>query len=222
MSQYVVVVCYMYGMPRPVNTTTRPGQLRNLLNVGIEEFSEVAGLSTHMIRSIESGRQPLSRQAAEGIAFGTGVDTEWLLGEGRKNLPTTLDLASGERIPYTRDHYKQRSAAKTSGDRHHPLLNDLYLVRCRRLLAFLRAAERKGKAPAALYLFKRFIDDGVRKLESFPAEQKRMHQMIEEEFRKEGEAESERKRKQRWMEERALTGPQDPPLPLNPTRRRKA
>ena len=203
----------MYVMPRPINTSTRPGQLRNLLNVSVEEFAEVVSLSTHMIRSIESGRQPLSRQAAEGISFGAGVDTEWLLGQGRSNLPITLDLDSGEHVPYTREHYRQRSTPRNPGEPLSPFLNDVYLVRCRRLLAFLRAAERKGKAPAALYLFKRFIDDGVEKLESFPSEQKRMHRLIEQEFTREGELAAERERKQRWMENRALTGPQDEPPP---------
>ena len=203
----------MYVMPRPINTATRPGQLRNLLNIGIEEFAEVVGLSTHMIRSIESGREPLSRQAAEGISFGAGVDTEWLLGQGRSNLPTTLDLDSGEHVPYTREHYRQRSTPRNPGEPLNPFLNDVCLVRCRRLMAFLRAAERKGKAPAALYLFKRFIEDGVEKLESFPDEQKRMHRMIEQEFTREGELVAERERKQRWMENRALTGPRDEPPP---------
>lgn len=209
-------------MPRPINTATRPGQLRNLLNIGVEEFAEVTGLSTHMIRSIECGRERLSRQAAEGIAFGTGVDTEWLLGEGRDNFPTTLDLASGDIVPYTREHYRQRTATKNPGDPLHPFLNDIYRVRCMRLLAFLRAAERKGKAPAALYLFKRFIDDGVEKLEKFPAERKRMRKMIEEEFAREVEAKAERERKQRWIENRALTGPQDDPPPRAQSRRKKA
>ena len=210
----------MYSMPRPINTATRPGQLRKLLNIGVEEFAEIVGLSTHTIRSIESGREPLSRKAAEGISFGTGVDTEWLLGKGRKNSPTTLDLDSGEHVPYTREHYRQRSTPRNAGEPLHPFLNDVYLVRCRRLLAFLRAAERKGKAPAALYLFKRFIEDGVEKLESFPAEQKRMRQMIEEEFAREGELAAERARHQSWIERRALTGPQDEP-PLRAQGRKK-
>jgi hypothetical protein len=90
------------------------------------------------------------------------------------------------------------------------------------LLAFLRAAERKGKAPAALYLFKRFIDDGVEKLESFPSEQKRMHRLIEQEFTREGELAAERERKQRWMENRALTGPQDEPPPGQQRRKKRA
>jgi transcriptional regulator with XRE-family HTH domain len=212
----------MYAVPRPVNTTTRPGQLRNLLNVSVEEFAEIAGLSTHMIRSIESGREPLSRQAAEGISFGTGVDTEWLLGQGRSHLPTTLDLNSGEHIPYTREHYRQRSTPRNPGEPLNPFLNDVCLVRCRRLMAFLRAAERKGKAPAALYLFKRFIDDGVEKLESFPSEQKRMRQMIEEEFARECELAAERERKQRWIERRALTGPQAEQPPRQQSRKKRA
>ena len=209
-------------MPRPINTTTRPGQLRNLLDIGVEEFAEVTGLSTHMIRSIECGRERLSRKAAEGIAFGTGADTEWLLGEGRDNFPTTLDLASGDVVPYTREHYRQRTAPKNPGDPLHPFLNDIYRARCLRLLAFLRAAERKGKASAALYLFQRLLDDGVEKLERFPAERKRMREMIEEEFASELEARAERERQRRLFEKYALAADQHYPPPRRPSRKKKA
>ena len=219
--QRVVVVGYMYAMPRPINTATRPGQLRKLLDVGVEEFAELTGLSTHMIRSIECGRERLSRQAAEGIAFCTGVDTEWLLGRGRSHSPTTLDLDSGEHVPYTREHYRQRTAPKNPGDQLHPLLDDIYRARCLRLLAFLRAAERKGKATAALYLFQRLMDDGVEKLERFPAERKRMRDMIEEEFAKELEARAERERQRRLFEKHALAGHQHYPPPRRPSRRKK-
>jgi transcriptional regulator with XRE-family HTH domain len=199
MLQYVVVVRYMNDMPRPINTATRLGQLRNLLNIGIEEFAELSGLSTHMIRSIESGR------------------------EGKKNCPTTLDLKKGEQILYTRDHYNHRTQKNLDGPLH-PFLNDIYLARCQKLLAFLRTAERQGKAQAGLYLFNRFIDEGVKKLESFPSEQKRFHQIIKDEFQKECEAEARRKRKQKWFEERALTGPRNsiPAASLNPTQTKKA
>ena len=206
-------------MPRPISTTTRPGRLRNLLNIGIKEFAEVSGLSTHTIRSIECGREPLSRQAAEGISFGTGVDTEWLLGAGRKNCPTTLDLASGQTVPFTPKHYRYRTEKNLNGSLH-PLLDKVYHHRCWQLLAFLRAAERVGKAAPALYLFRRMIDDSIDKLESFPAERKRLRDLIGKELQKECEAEAERQKKQRWIEERALTGPVDEP-PAEPVALKK-
>lgn len=168
-------------MPKPISRKTRLGRLRAIAGASAEEFAEIGCVSVHTIRSVETGRLKLSDGVAESIAFGTGVEPEWLLGLGRAERPTALDVTRGERVAYTRAHYKARRQKKPFGPLL-PLLGDIYRVRCLQLLGFFRAAEREGRAAPALYLFGRFLKEAAEAFIQDSADRARFQELVQAEF----------------------------------------
>jgi len=188
-------------MPKSINRRTRIGRLRALVNASVEEFAEMGGVSPHAIRSLEIGRLKLSRKVAEAIAFGTGVDAAWLLGTGRIDAPTSFDAAEAKTVPYTRCQYDARKSENLSGPLN-PSLQRIYQVRSKQLLAFFRAAERKGRVAPALHLFQRFLEESVARMIQSKTDQHRFQQIVSEEFEKELYADKRRaiEEQARWQQ----------------------
>jgi transcriptional regulator with XRE-family HTH domain len=147
-------------MPRPINTATRIGQLRSTLGLNAREFASLAGISHGLLKRVEAGFATFSEQTTERLAYATGVDPDWLLGEGENIGPTRLDLASGEHVPMTRADFETRSAQNISGPLN-PVFERMDDGRLLKVRAALRAAERHGKRGAAHYVLSRMLDEMI-------------------------------------------------------------
>ena len=64
----------------------------------------------------------------------------------------------------------------------HPLLNDVYRSATIKLVAFFRAAERKGRCGPALYLFNRFLEEATASKIHDESDQKRFFDLLKKEF----------------------------------------
>jgi transcriptional regulator with XRE-family HTH domain len=145
-------------MARPINTTTRIGQLRSILGLNAREFASLAGISHGLLRRVEAGFATVSDQTTERLAYATGVDPEWMLGEGKNLCPTRLDLVTGEQVPMTREYFDVRSVKNLTGPLN-PVFERMNDGRVLKIRAALQAAERHGKLNAAYYVLNRMLDE---------------------------------------------------------------
>jgi transcriptional regulator with XRE-family HTH domain len=156
-------------MPRPINTTTRIGQLRSILGLSAQELAMVAGISHGLLRRVEAGFATISKRTTERIAFAIGVDPEWMLGGGKNLCPTRLDPVTGEQVPMTREDFKSGPAKNLSGPLNlvFERMDNVLLLKVR---AALHAAERHGKKAAAYHVLDRILDEMTEGIASSPAE----------------------------------------------------
>ena len=145
-------------MSRPINTTTRIGQLRSILGLNAREFASLAGISHGLLRRVEAGFATVSDQTTERLAYATGVDADWLFGEGKNLCPTRLDLATGEQVHMTREYFESRSAKNFTGSLN-PVFERMNDVRLLKVRAALQAAELHGKLSAAYYVLNRMLGE---------------------------------------------------------------
>lgn len=167
-------------MPRPINTTTRVGQLRALLRLNSASFSQLAGISPSMLAKCEQGIERLSRESCERMAFSIGISPEWLQGEGEDHMPMRFDLDTGTMVPFTREDFETKRRKNLSGPLH-PFLARMHEARALELLALFRTAERHGKLGNAYYLFSRLREDVIERLALTDGEVKRMRRTFKEE-----------------------------------------
>ncbi len=156
-------------MSRPINTTTRIGQLRSILGIKGKEFASLAGISYGLLRRVEAGFATISTRSTERIAFIIGVDPEWLLGGGENLCPTRLDPVTGELVPMTRGDF-EAGLVRNPTDPLNPVferMNDDLLIKIR---AALHAAELHGKLSAAYYVLGRTLGEMADRIASSPAE----------------------------------------------------
>jgi transcriptional regulator with XRE-family HTH domain len=160
-------------MPRPINTTTRIGQLRSILGLKAHEFATLAGISPGFLRRVESGYDSISTQSTERIAFAVGVDPDWLLGGGDDLCPTRLDPVTGELVSMTRGDYEVGPVKNLTGPLNPVFerMNDDMLLRVR---AALHAAERHTKKGAAYHVLDRTLGEMMDRIASSPAEAEEM------------------------------------------------
>jgi len=160
-------------MPRPINTSTRIGQLRSILGLKAQEFAMLAGISHGMLRRVEAGFSTISTRTTERIAFAIGVDPEWLLGKGENMCPTRLDLATGKQVPMTREDFEAGLVKNLTGPLNpvFEVMDDDQLLKVR---AALRAAERHGKKGAAYHVLNRILREITDGIASSPAEAEAM------------------------------------------------
>ena len=156
-------------MARPINTTTRIGQLRSILGLKGQEFAALAGVSHGLLRRVEAGFATISRRRTERIAFVIGVDPEWLLGGGENLCPTRLDSVTGEQVPMTRGDFEVGLVKNPTGPLNPVFerMNDDLLLKIR---AALQAAELHGKLSAAYYVIGRTLGEMADRIASSPAE----------------------------------------------------
>jgi transcriptional regulator with XRE-family HTH domain len=147
-------------MPRPINTSTRIGQLRATLGLNARELASIAGISHGLLKRVEAGFATLSEQTTERLAYATGVDPDWLLGEGENLSPTRLDLVTGDHVPMTRADFDARSAKNLSGPLN-PVFERMDDGRLLKVRAALQAAERHGKRGAAYHVLSRMLDEMI-------------------------------------------------------------
>jgi transcriptional regulator with XRE-family HTH domain len=168
-------------MTRPTNTTTRIGQLRSILGINAREFASIAGISHGFLKRVEAGFANVSDQTCERLAYATGVDVEWLLGDGEDMCPTRLDLTTGEQVPMTREDFEQRSAKNLTGSLN-PILSRMNDGRLLKIRAALEAAELHGKLNAAYYVLNRTLGELTDGIASSRAEAKQIRATCEERF----------------------------------------
>jgi transcriptional regulator with XRE-family HTH domain len=168
-------------MARPINTSTRIGQLRSIIGLNAREYSSLAGISHGLLRRVEAGFATVSNQTIERLAYATGVDPEWLLGDGKDMCPTRLDLATGEQVPMTREDFEQRSAKNLTGSLN-PILSRMNDGRLLKIRAALEAAELHGKLNAAYYVLNRTLGELTDGIASSRAEAKQMRATCEKRF----------------------------------------
>ena len=169
-------------MPRPINTTTRIGQLRSHLGLDAKTFARLAGCSVSMIQKCEQGIESISHETAERLAFATAVEPEWLLGSGKSNNPTRFDLATGTSVPLTREDFNSRTHKNLEGPLN-PLLERMHEARALKLIAAFRTAERHGILGPYNYLFSRLLSDLFERFAPSKADAKRMRATFENEMR---------------------------------------
>jgi len=160
-------------MPRPINTTTRIGQLRSILGLKAHEFATLAGISPGFLRRVESGYDNISTQSTERIAFAVGVDPDWLLGGGEDLCPTRLDPVTGELVPMTRGDFEVEPVKNLTGPLNpvFECMDDDLMLKVR---ASLRAAERHMKKGAAYHVLDRTLRELADRIASSPAEVEEM------------------------------------------------
>lgn len=168
-------------MARPINTATRIGQLRSTLGLNAREFAALAGISHGLLKRVEAGFATLSEQTTERLAYATGVDPEWLLGDGKNLCPTRLDLATGEQVPMTREDFEARSVKNLTGPLN-PVFERMDDGRLLKVRAALRAAERHGKKGAAYYVLNRMLGEMTDGIASSRAEAKQIRATFDAEF----------------------------------------
>jgi transcriptional regulator with XRE-family HTH domain len=168
-------------MARPINTATRIGQLRSTLGLNAREFASLAGISHGLLKRVEAGFATLSEQTTERLAYATGVDPEWLLGEGKNLSPTRLDLTTGEQVPMTRDDFEARSTKNLTGPLN-PVFERMNDVRLLKIRAALQSAERHGKLNAAYHVLNRMLGEMVDGIASSRAEAKQMRATFDAEY----------------------------------------
>ena len=168
-------------MARPINTSTRIGQLRSIIGLNAREYSSLAGISHGLLRRVEAGFATVSNQTIERLAYATGVDPEWLLGDGKDMCPTRLDLETGEQVPMTREDFESRSAKNLTGTLN-PILSRMNDGRLLKIRAALEAAELHGKLNAAYYVLNRTFGELIDGIASSRAEAKQMRATCEKRF----------------------------------------
>ena len=168
-------------MARPINTATRIGQLRSTLGLNASEFASLAGISHGLLKRVEAGFATLSNQTIERLAYATGVDPDWLLGEGKNLCPTRLDLETGEQVPMTREDFEARSAKNLTGTLN-PVFERMNDVRLLKVRAALEAAEIHGKLNAAYYVLKRMLGEMTDGIASSRAEAKQIRATFDSRF----------------------------------------
>ena len=156
-------------MARPINTSTRIGQLRSVLGLNAREFASLVGISHGFLKRVEAGFDRVSDQPIERVAYVTGVDADWMLGEGKDMCPTRLDLATGKQVPMTREDFEAGPVKNLTGPLN-PVFEDMDNHRLLRVRAALRAAERHGKLSAAYYVLNRMLSEMTDGIASSPAE----------------------------------------------------
>ena len=150
-------------MPRPINTTTRIGQLRSVLGLNAREFASIVGMSHGFLKRVEAGYDTLSTATTERLAFATGVDAQWLLGKGEDLQPTWFDPKVGRTAPFTRDDFTAKREALPA-DSIGPVLETVIRASSLKVLASLRDAARHNTLGAALYLVDRLLQEMPAKL----------------------------------------------------------
>ncbi len=168
-------------MARPINTSTRIGQLRSIIGLNAREYSSLAGVSHGLLRRVEAGFATVSNQTIERLAYATGVDPEWLLGDGKDMCPTRLDLATGEQVPMTREGFEARSAKNLTGTLN-PVFERMNDGRLLKVRAALEAAELHGKLNAAYYVLKRMLGEMTDGIASSRAEAKQIRATFDSRF----------------------------------------
>jgi len=168
-------------MPRPINTATRIGQLRLTLGLNAREFAALAGISHGLLKRVEAGFATVSNQTTERLAYATGVDPEWLLGEGKNHCPTRLDLATGEQVPMTREDFEARTVRNLTGSLN-PVFERMNDVRLLKVRAALEAAELHGKLNAAYYVLNRMLGEMIEGIASSRAEAKQIRATFDSRF----------------------------------------
>jgi transcriptional regulator with XRE-family HTH domain len=168
-------------MPRPINTTTRIGQLRAALGLNAREFASMVGMSHGFLKRVEAGYDVVSNQNIQRVAYVTGVDADWMLGEGKDMCPTRLDLATGEQVPMTREDFESRSTKNLTGPLQ-PVFERMNDGRLLKVRAALQAAERHGKLNAAYHVLKRMLDEMIDGIASSRAEAKQIRATFDAEY----------------------------------------
>jgi transcriptional regulator with XRE-family HTH domain len=168
-------------MPRPINTATRIGQLRSVLGLNAREFASMVGMSHGFLKRVEAGYDTISNHNIERIAYVTGVDAEWMLGEGKDMCPTRFDLATGDQVPMTREDFESRSAKNLTGPLN-PFSERMDDGRLLKIRAALRAAERHGKKGAAYHVLNRMLGEMIDGIASSRAEAKQIRATFDAEF----------------------------------------
>lgn len=168
-------------MARPINTSTRIGQLRSILGLNAREFAALAGISHGLLRRVEAGFANVSNQTIQRVGYVTGVDADWMLGEGEDMCPMRLDLATGEQVPMTREDFESRSAKNPTGPLQ-PVFERMNDGRLLKVRAALQAAERHGKLNAAYHVLKRMLDEMIDGIASSRAEAKQIRATFEAEY----------------------------------------
>ena len=168
-------------MARPINTSTRIGQLRSILGLNAREYASLAGISHGLLRRVEAGFATVSNQTIERLAYATGADPEWLLGDGKDMCPTRLDLATGDQVPMTREDFEARSAKNLTGPLN-PFSERMDDGRLLKIRAALRAAERHGKKGAAYHVLNRMLGEMIDGIASSRAEAKQIRATFDAEF----------------------------------------
>ena len=168
-------------MARPINTSTRIGQLRSILGLNAREYASLAGLSHGLLRRVEAGFATVSNQTIERLAYATGADPEWLLGHGKDMCPTRLDLSTGEQVPMTCEDFESRSAKNLTGPLN-PFSERMDDGRLLKIRAALHAAERHGKKGAAYHVLNRTLGEMIDGIASSRAEAKQIRATFDAEF----------------------------------------
>ena len=168
-------------MPRPISTATRIGQLRSTLGLNAREFASIAGISHGFLKRVEAGFSAVSDQTIERLAYATGVDPEWLLGDGKDMCPTRLDLETGEQVPMTSEFFEVRSAKNLTGTLN-PVFERMNDGRLLKVRAALEAAEIHGKLNAAYYVLKRMLGEMTDGIASSRAEAKQIRATFDSRF----------------------------------------
>jgi transcriptional regulator with XRE-family HTH domain len=178
-------------MPRPINTTTRIGQLRSTLGINAREFATLAGISHGLLKRVEAGFETVSTRTTERLAYATGVDPDWLLGAGEDNQPLRLDLATGDLVPLTREDFEAGTAKNLTGPLN-PVFDRMDDARLLKIRAALRATERHGKRGAAYHVLKRMLGEMIEGVASTEYEAKQIRATFEREYQLLLDAESNR------------------------------
>ncbi len=113
---------------------------------------------------MEAGFITLSAATTERLAFATGVDAQWLLGNGEDLQPTWFDPKVGRTAPFTRDDFTANREALPA-DSIGPILETVIRASSLKVLASLRDAARHNTLGAALYLVERLLQEMPDKLD---------------------------------------------------------
>ena len=160
-------------MPRPINTATRIGQLRFILGLDACAFASLAGISHGLLRRVEAGFARLSNRTIERLAYVTGVDADWMLGEGKDMCPTRLDPDTGDQVGMTRGDFVAGPVKNLAGPlnpAHERMTSELLL----KVRASFQAAERYGKLGAAYYVLERTLGEIIDRIASSREEAEKM------------------------------------------------
>lgn len=160
-------------MPRPINITTRIGQIRSILGLDARTFASLAGISHGFLKRVEAGLDTLSTRTTERIAFAIGVEPEWLLGGGEDLRPTRLDPATGEQVLMTREDFEAGPVKNLAGPLN-PVFERINSELLLKVRAALQAAELNGKLSAAYYVLDRTLSEMMDRIASSREEAEKM------------------------------------------------
>ena len=120
------------------------------MEVNQAEFAKLAGISFHLIHSIELHRARLTWNTVRKIAAATGVSVDWLLGA---KPAQAINTEAGER--WTLEHFRKTQAAPfeipASEDFLRPIQED-----CMELIGICAAALKSGHLAELRYEFSQF------------------------------------------------------------------